>query len=148
MWQRTSFLIGAYTTEKGGINISYNEPLIFVQGPPVYVKVAVFEEESTSVFVPNDESVRETIDNNRSVQAASHVVNPAIMSKIRYLSRPFQKQVYKPLQFIVEGDRVKGEIQKYDEGSLWVVADDMITQIEIAKIEDVLWRGQPFDTRT
>ncbi|WP_252502459.1 hypothetical protein [Sporosarcina sp. Marseille-Q4943] len=111
-------------------------------------KASVFEEESTSVFVPKDESIRETIDIKSSVQTASHVVNPAIMRKIRYLNEPFQKQAYSPLQFIVEGDIVKGAIQKVEDDILWIESNDMITEIEIAKIEDVLWRGQPFDTRS
>lgn len=118
-----------------------------MQGPPVYIKVAVYEEESTSVFVPNDLSVREAIDVNSSVQAESHVVNPAIMSKIRYLSEPFRKQAYKPLQFVIEGNLVKGAIHKVENGIVWIETDNMISEVEIAKIEDVLWRGQPFDER-
>ncbi|WP_432357723.1 hypothetical protein [Sporosarcina sp. UB5] len=105
------------------------------------------EEESTSVFVPNDESAWETIEVKPSVQTASHVVNPAIMGKIRYLSEPFRKQAYKPLQFIVEGDVVKGTIHKVEDDILWIEADDVVTEVEIAKIEDVLWRGQPFDSK-
>jgi len=111
------------------------------------VKVAVFEEESTSVFVPNDVFVREAIDVKPSVQTVSHVVNPAIMRKIRYLSEPFRKQVYKPLQFVVKDGIVKGVIQKVENDILWVETDNMISEIEIARIEDVLWRGQPFDER-
>jgi hypothetical protein len=110
-------------------------------------KAAIYEEESTSVFFPNDESVRETIDIKPSVRTVSHVVNPAIMNKIRYLSRPFQKQAYKPLQFVLEGEIVKGEIQKVEDDILWIETDDVLTEIEIGKIEDVLWRGQPFDSR-
>ncbi|MFS0688433.1 hypothetical protein AB1K89_04155 [Sporosarcina sp. 179-K 8C2 HS] len=112
------------------------------------MKVSVYEEESTSVFVPKDESMRETIDIKPTVQSASDVANPAIMSKIRYLSEPFQKQAYSPLQFIVEGDIVKGTIQKVEDDILWIESNDMITEIKIAKIEDVLWRGQPFNTRS
>lgn len=118
-----------------------------MQGPPVYVKVSILEEESTSVFVPNVVSEWETVDIQPSNQTESHVVNPTIMNKIRYLSKPFQKQAYKPLQFMIEGGIVKGAIQKVEDNILWIEADDSITEVEIAKIEDVLWRGQPFDER-
>ncbi|MGG0669413.1 hypothetical protein [Sporosarcina koreensis] len=111
------------------------------------MKMIVFEEESTSVFVPSDVPEREAVDIMPSVQTASNVVNPAVMGKIRYLSEPFQKQAYTPLQFVVEGDIVKGAIQKMEDGILWIEADDLITEVEVAKIEDVLWRGQPFNTR-
>lgn len=119
-----------------------------MQGPPVYVKVAVLEEESTSVFVPNEGSAREAIDIQPSVETASHVVNPAIMNKLRYLSEPFRKQVYTPLQFICEDGIVKGAIQKVEGDILWIEADDQITEVEIGKVEDVLWRGQPFNIRS
>jgi hypothetical protein len=121
-----------------------------VQGPPVYVNVkvaAILEEESTSVFVPNDESVREKTDITPPIQKASHVVDPGVMTKVRYLSEPFQKQVYTPLQFILEDGIVKGEIQKLENDILWIETDDEITELEIGKIEDVLWRGHPFKER-
>ncbi len=140
--------MGAYTTEKGGINISYKDPLIFVQGPPpVYMKRVVVEEESTSVFVPNEESVQETLKiASLSQVEQSKVVDPIILGKILYLSGPFQRAAYKPLQFLVEGKSVKGTIQRVEDDLLWIDADDEVTKLEIGKIDDVLWRGQSFET--
>lgn len=140
--------VGAYTTEKGGINISYKDPLLFVQGPPMYVKVtkfSVLQEESTSVFYPNESPERETIDINPTLETETKVVNPVIENKLSYLSRPFQKQAYNPLQFVVEGDIVKGNIVKVEDDMLWIESDQVTTEIEIAKIDDILWRGQSFD---
>ena len=34
-----------------------NEPLLFVKGPPVFIKVVVKDEESTSVFVGNEDDL-------------------------------------------------------------------------------------------
>ena len=34
-----------------------NEPLLFVKGPPVFIKVVVKDEESTSVFVGNEDKL-------------------------------------------------------------------------------------------
>lgn len=83
-----------------------------------------------------------------SIQPASLEVNPVVMNKLRYLSAPFQRQAYTPLQFIVDGNMIKGAIQKVEDSMVWIESDDMTTEVEIAKIEDILWRGQPFDTRS
>ncbi|MCM3636957.1 hypothetical protein M3152_04425 [Sporosarcina luteola] len=112
------------------------------------MKMTVLEEESTSVFNPNDGLTRETIDILPSNLTASQVVNPVVMNKLRYLSEPFQKQAYTPLQFIIDGNTVKGAIQKVEDSFVWIESEDKITEVEIAKIEDILWRGQPFDTRS
>lgn len=114
--------------------------------PPVYAK-RVVEEESTSVFVPSEESVKETIEIASFSQVEqSTVVDPVILDKILYLSGPFQRAAYKPLQFLVEGKSVKGTIQRLEDDLLWIDADDEVTKIEIGKIDDVLWRGQSFET--
>lgn len=136
---------------KGGKYISYPQPLLFVQGPPIYVKVKVVEEESTSVFIFNDHTEKERLDIRPSGEiepvtgTGPAVVNSDIRNTIDYLSRPFQKQAYHPLQFIVEGKTVKGDIQKIHDSTIWIELDDEVTEVDIAKIEDVLWRGQSFD---
>ena len=141
--------LGAYTTEKGGETISYPHPLLFVQGPPVFVKVKVVEEESTSVFIFTNHTENETLEVQPSSESKSETAsgksNPAIRQKIDYLSRPFQKQAYHPLQFIVEGKTVKGDIQKVQDSKIWIESDDELTEVDIEKIDDVLWRGQSFD---
>ncbi|WOV88432.1 hypothetical protein QWT69_04745 [Sporosarcina oncorhynchi] len=145
----TSVPLGAYTTEKGGETISYPHPLLFVQGPPVFVKVKMVEEESTSVFIINHHTEKETLEVHPSsvneLETVAVGTNSAIRQKIDYLSRPFQKQAYHPLQFIVEGKTVKGDIQKVQDSTIWIELDDEVTEVDIEKIEDVLWRGQSFD---
>ncbi|MDW0117026.1 hypothetical protein QTL97_08775 [Sporosarcina thermotolerans] len=111
------------------------------------MKRIVVEEESTSVFVLNEESVKETIEIASSSQVEqSKVVDPIILGKILYLSGPFQRAAYKPLQFLVDGKSVKGTIQRVEDDLLWIDADDEVTKLEIGKIDDVLWRGQSFET--
>ena len=52
----TSGNMGAYTAfKKDVLIILRNEPLMFVQGPPVFIRVVVKDEESTSVFVLNED---------------------------------------------------------------------------------------------
>lgn len=149
MMKRTSSSLGAYTTEKGGKIISYTHPLLFVQGPPVFVKVKVVEEESTSVFSPDETFLKEKIDIASTdiplALAEDDSQKPEIRGLIDYLNRPFQKQAYQPLQFIVEGKTVKGDIQKVQDSTIWIGNDGDVTEVEISLIEDVLWRGQSFD---
>ncbi|WP_317942560.1 hypothetical protein [Sporosarcina saromensis] len=120
-----------------------------MQGPPVYVKVKVLEEESTSVFFMNEEEVKETIEIQPSITQAGDTDegNISILNKINYLSGPFQKQAYQPLQFVVEGQKVKGDIQRVQGNVLWIKTDQDVKEIEIEKIEDILWRGQSFNTK-
>ncbi|MDN4606873.1 hypothetical protein [Sporosarcina highlanderae] len=110
------------------------------------MKKKVIEEESTSVFVLNEEVVKEIIEVASSRQMELKVADPNILTKIQYLSGPFQRSAYKPLQFMVEGKSVKGAIQRIEDDLLWIDQDDeVVTKIEIGKIEDVLWRGQSFE---
>ena len=51
-----------------------NEPLLFVKGPPVFIKVVVKDEESTSVFVGNEDElevvgeVAQEVQENQDIQ--------------------------------------------------------------------------------
>ena len=47
-----------YCVKKDVQIIFQNEPLLFVHGPPVFIRVAITEEESTSVFILNEEESR------------------------------------------------------------------------------------------
>ncbi|MFD1206000.1 hypothetical protein ACFQ38_12955 [Sporosarcina contaminans] len=147
-------MLGAYTTEKGGIAITYKEPLLFISGPPpVFTKITIqkIEEESTSVFVMDELTEHEQIEVNPSPQHETQhetqheIENPVILNKITYLSEPFQRQVYQPLQFVIKGEKVKGTIQKIEDGSVWINCKDELKKVEIKHIEEVLWRGHPFD---
>lgn len=129
--------------------ISHNEPLLFVHGPPVYIRVAVTDEESTSVFVSNGEE-KETDELGESELGEiknAGFVNPSIVKKIFHLGGPFQRQVYRPLKFIIGDETLSGEITSIDGDTVFIDLDgekDLIVAIEINKIEEVLWRGKPF----
>ena len=45
-----------------------NEPLLFVKGPPVFIKVVVKDEESTSVFVGNEDGLGVVSEADQVVQ--------------------------------------------------------------------------------
>ncbi|WP_210469590.1 hypothetical protein [Sporosarcina sp. 6E9] len=123
-----------------------NEPLLFVHGPPIYFRVATTEEESTSVFVLNEEEIEDFIEDAEEVQETAHK-NSEVFNKIISLGRPFQRQIYKPLQFVLENEVLKGAINKVEGETLFIELvdeEDLIVAIEINAINEVLWRGKPF----
>ncbi|KAA0966717.1 hypothetical protein FQ087_10965 [Sporosarcina sp. ANT_H38] len=130
-----------------------NEPLLFVNGPPVFIKVVVAVEESTSVFILDSEY---QIEQEKEEQLTEQLIdvetlletNLAIQRKIIYLNNSFRRMVYQPLQFVMEGETVTGAIEKIEEKTVWIDLTGMhqdLVAVEMGKIEEVLWRGKPFD---
>lgn len=75
-------------------------------------------------------------------------VNPGIQRKIIYLSNSFRRQAYQPLQFVLEEETLSGTIEKIEEETVWIDLEGVnheIIAVEMGKIEEVLWRGKPFD---
>lgn len=124
-----------------------NEPLLFVHGPPIFVRVAMTDEESTSVFVLNEEELTGPGDTEKNEMQTALPVNPSIFKRITDLRGPFQRQVYKPLQFIIGDETLSGEIEKVEGETVFINlddADDLIVEVEMSRIEEILWRGKPF----
>lgn len=134
-----------------------NEPLLFVNGPPVYIKVSVTVEESTSVFMLNSDEQIESVKEEQldlreqeqvKVLEALPSTNPVIQRKINYLSHSFRRQAYQPLQFVMKEETVTGAIGKIEEETVWIELtgehQEMIA-VEMGEIEEVLWRGKPFE---
>ncbi|MEK4711530.1 hypothetical protein MKY15_02100 [Sporosarcina sp. FSL K6-1540] len=130
------------------LNIYQNKPLLFVDGPPVFIKVAIIVEESTSVFLLNNEE-ESVVENEEQISVTEVVpVNPGIQRKIIYLSNSFRRQAYQPLQFVLEEETLSGTIEKIEEETVWIDLEGVnheIIAVEMGKIEEVLWRGKPFD---
>lgn len=152
--------LGAYNAFKKDVLIMLrNEPLMFVQGPPVFIRVVVKDEESTSVFVENQDDLGVVGEADKIVQRRqevleipekreiSKVANPSIPRKIHYLGTPFARQVYRPLQFVLGDETIKGTIQKIDGETLIIEmteGEKEFVAVEIGKIDEILWRGDPF----
>ena len=136
-----------------------NEPLLFVKGPPVFIKVVVKDEESTSVFVGNEDDSGVVSEADQVVQRRQEVLevpekpqitkvaNPSISRKIHYLGTPFARQVYRPLQFVLGDETIKGTIEKIDGETLVIEmteGEKEVVSIDMATIKEILWRGDPF----
>ncbi|MEK5040840.1 hypothetical protein [Sporosarcina sp. FSL K6-3457] len=126
-----------------------NEPLLFVQGPPVFIKVALKHEESTSVFVLSGEEseIASEVEVEQEQAESVKVAEPSVMRRIMYLGTPFSRQVYRPLQFVLADETLTGTIEKI-EGETVVIGmgedGTELVSVEMAKIDEILWRGDPF----
>ncbi len=149
--------MGAYTKEKKDVLIILrNEPLMFVQGPPVFIRVVTKHEESTSVFVVNEDAQGLSVETDREenekqeLQGKSQLVkvaSPSVIRRINYLALPFPRQVYRPLQFVLDNETITGIIEKIDGETILIGNDDgekEYVAIEMGSIEEILWRGDPF----
>ncbi|MBB4824456.1 hypothetical protein HNO89_001678 [Sporosarcina luteola] len=140
--------------------IRFQKPLLFVQGPPVYTRIVVSDEESTSVFVMNEEGrttgeempdydIRPILD-NESIPAYDNTEqrsHPIILDTLQYLNNPFRRQVYRPLQFHLKEKQLKGSLRKMEEDIIWIDPldeEEGPIKVDIHEIESIHWRGQPF----
>ncbi len=127
--------------------IYQNEPLLFVHGPPIYIRVATTDEESTSVFVLNEDEFAKPSDTELNEVETVLTVDPSIFKRITELGKPFQRQVYRPLQFILGEETLSGEIEEIDGETVLinlVGEEDLLVSVEMNTIEEILWRGTPF----
>lgn len=144
--------LGAYTKEKRDVLINLrNEPLLFVQGPPVFIRVVTKQEESTSVFMLSGEEpevASEAMQEESPEQMlAVKVANPSLVRRITYLGSPFSRQVYRPLEFVLDDETIKGTIEKIDGETILIEmseGDKKFVSVEMGRIEEILWRGDPF----
>ncbi|HSO57342.1 MAG TPA: hypothetical protein VLQ66_03810 [Paenisporosarcina sp.] len=119
-----------------------NDPLLFVQGPPVYrhiPKVSYWQEESTSIF---PESVQKAVE--KTVEK-----DPIMWNRLRFLKSDFAKHVYKPLCFhLQDGEKVYGVVEDLHPDSVQIKqTDGEITAFEIQDVQEIWWRGKILPTR-
>lgn len=119
-----------------------NDPLLFVQGPPVYrhiPKISYWQEESTSIFPePVQKAVEKTVEKD-----------PIMWNRLRFLKTDFAKHVYKPLCFhLQDGEKVYGVVEDLHPDSVQIKqTDGEITAFEIQDIQEIWWRGKILPTR-
>jgi hypothetical protein len=134
--------------------ILQNEPLLFVHGPPVFIKIAITVEESTSVFKLNEEALEVSGETERKEQAKQEetkslkAADPTVIKRVMYLSTPFPRQVYQPLQFVIGNETLTGIIEKIEGNTILIEidkGDNEFVAVEMGSIDEILWRGTPFD---
>ena len=145
-------------TEKKGVYVSLeNDPLLFVQGPPVYryrKKVSRWLEESTSIFPdPTEKDVEKDIVNQASEQMnevgklepiEKDETDTVMWKRLRFLSTDFAKHVYKPLRFHLHtGEQIFGAVIKLYPASVEIKSPNGdIVALEIQEIQEIWWGGR------
>ena len=115
---------------------AFNDPLLFIKGPPVFhlppnTRVEVpyeLQDESTSIY---------------EIQKSYSTKTLAIIDKLNFLVKPFQRKVYRPLIFHLKGGvSVQGEVEKVEEDvvTLLVGTEELMTY-PVEEIEKIVWRG-------
>ncbi|MEK3935352.1 hypothetical protein MKY41_08515 [Sporosarcina sp. FSL W7-1349] len=143
----------------------HNEPLLFIQTPPVYVRItfteepAPLEEESTSIFAPRSgqeiekSSVQLEVarhDEEQETVSGEKAIDPSVIRRIMYLASSFPRQIYKPLQFVLSEEAMTGTIARVEGESVFIELEDeeqTVVAIDLVEIEEILWRGTPFQER-
>jgi len=150
-----------------------NDPLLFVQGPPVYrhiKKVSLWQEESTSIFpepstkdfeedkqVPKGQNNVETtleveaekMDNAGKPAEADIETDPVMWKRLRFLSTEFAQYVYKPLRFqLHSGEQILGSVNELYPSSVEIKGpNDAIVAVEIQEIQEIWWGGKILPVR-
>lgn len=136
-----------------------NDPLLFVQGPPVYrhiKKVSHWQEESTSIFPEPQLKAEDEVDvvtKNEKLHDAKETTEDEMESvmwrRLRFLSTDFAKYVYKPLRFhLHNGDQIFGSVDQLLPSSVQIKSpgNDVIA-VEIKEIQEIWWGGKILPVR-
>ncbi len=121
------------------MNISLeNEPLLFVQGPPVYRhvrNVSHWQEESTSIF---PEPVAKVVE-----------IDPLMWKRLRFLTSEFAKHVYKPLCFELQNDeKICGVVDELQPEHVQITSPEgEFTSVDIKEIKEIWWGEKVLPTR-
>ena len=120
-----------------------NDPILYISGPPVFhlpPQLRIKEEVETAV----DETIIE--EESTSIYEIKNTLSPknsAIYEKLKFLSKPFQRKVYRPLSFhMVDGSIIQGEVQEVtDEEVIFSINDESIETYPIHQVKKIFWRG-------
>lgn len=124
--------------------------------------VTIFElskEESTSIYWSGndselvgeaEQSVNQVVPEEVVAATMDSAMDSPIVKKLRYLSEPFPRSAYRPLQFLVNGQLLTGDISVMTDSQIALEVQqeskDMneIRTLDLQEIEEVFWKGSPF----
>ncbi|SEJ60764.1 hypothetical protein SAMN04488127_2263 [Bhargavaea ginsengi] len=123
-------------------------PLLFVDAPPVYfVSEPVYSREAVEEEVLAEEEV---VEESTSVYELPKRPEETarLLTQLRFLSRPFQREVYRPIQFrLKDGTVINGEILNLEESKVAVkgINEEKIEmELSIDDLDAIWWKGKPF----
>ncbi|EMR05216.1 hypothetical protein C772_02792 [Bhargavaea cecembensis DSE10] len=123
-------------------------PLLFVNAPPAYfVTEPVYSREAV------EGEVQEAADGDEESTSVYELPKrpeetARLLTQLRFLSRPFQREVYRPIQFrLKNGTEVTGEIEQLEDGRLFIreqIEDEQHRELSVDELEAIWWKGKPF----
>ena len=115
---------------------SFNDPLLFIKGPPVFHLPP--KERMEDPFELQDEST-----SIYEIQKSYSTKILAIINKLHFLAKPFQRKAYRPLVFhLKNGVSVQGEVDKVEEDTVTLLVDNEgLKAYPVEEIENIVWRG-------
>lgn len=124
-------------------------PLLFVDSPPIhFISEPVYSREGSGdeVAVLNEADLDESTSVYSLPGRAEEIEK--LLNQLRFLSRPFQRQAYRPIQFrLKDGGSVTGDIERMSEGKVHIrnaVEEGETREIPIDSLQAIWWKGKPF----
>jgi len=127
---------------------SFNDPLLFITGPPVF-HLPPGERIEVTFEVPLEEPLEvplEVLDESTSIYEMRKYMSAktiALVEKMKFLAKPFQRKAYRPLVFHLEdGVLLQGEVEKVDDEhvTFFLGAGELITY-RVDQVKKIVWRG-------
>lgn len=119
---------------------SFNDPLLFINGPPVFhfYRAEQVEQVEQVEKIEQDEST--------SIYERPYIMSEktvALLQKLYFLAKPFQRKVYRPLVFHLEdGVQIQGEIEKVDEEYVtFLIGTGEVITYRVDQVAKIFWRG-------
>ncbi|MGG0644262.1 hypothetical protein ABE021_09995 [Sporosarcina gallistercoris] len=117
--------------------------------------VEVVKEESTSIYwSANDPDLTEQNELLQEETVPHQVkevsIDSPVVKRLRYLSEPFPRNAYRPLQFLVNGQLLTGGISAMTDSQIAIEVKqeskdlNEIRTLNLQEIEEVFWKGTPF----
>lgn len=120
----------------------YSEPLMYIQSPFVILQDLVDEEESTAIFVMEEQEER----GKESPIVEHKKVLPSVEKQLKKIQSSFGRHLYQPVSIKLVNDEEKfGTIEQVEKDQLSLVGSELEGQkiiIQNTDIIDILWRGK------
>lgn len=140
--------------EKDVKKLGHEEPLLFIKSPVIrkFVYTPVLLEESTSVFELAHTRQQErqvdsfVVDIPKATEETTteKTMDPRIQRSLNYLNHPFRRELYQPLEVIMQEQVVKGKIHEVTDDLLWMKTEETLISISIDDIQEIHWKQQSF----
>ncbi|WP_391208173.1 hypothetical protein [Psychrobacillus sp. L4] len=126
---------------------SFNDPLLYIKGPPVFhlypIRSIIQMETEMEVTMDVPKEVQDESTSIYEIRTSMSKKTLAILEKLTFLAKPFQRRAYRPLVFHVAGGvYLQGEVEKVDDEFVtFLVGSDETITYPVDQVEKIVWRG-------